>query len=301
MALITVFGGTGFLGKRIVERLVGLGETVRVVSRHPKGLRPGLVSGGDGRVVPIAADVREEKSVAAAVADAEGVVNAVSAYVEKGDVTYEAIHVRGALNVARACELQKVRRLILISGIGADPSSPSAYIRARGQGEQVVRDAFPQATILRPSVMFARDDAFLNALAALARSSPIIPLIGGGHTRLQPVHVEDVAEAVCAALHSPAAAGLTYEMGGPASYTLREIVEMILARNRRRRILLPIPFALADPFAHLLEHLPHAPLTVAQVDLLKADNVVGPALPGLSDLGIVPKKLYDVIAELPVQ
>jgi uncharacterized protein YbjT (DUF2867 family) len=301
MALITVFGGTGFLGSRIVEHLAGAGEIVRVAARRPERLRTGVNLPRNGRAIPIAADVRDEKSVAAAVAGVEGVVNAVSAYIEKGDVTYTAIHVQGALNVARACELQKISRLIHISGIGADPTSPSAYIRARGQGEQEVGKAFAQATILRPSVMFGRDDAFLNALLALARSSPVIPLIGGGRTRLQPVHVDDVAEAVCAALHNPAAPGGTYEIGGPESYTLREIIEMLLARTRHRRMLLPIPFALADSFAHLLEHLPQAPLTVAQVDLLRADNIADPHSLGLSDLGIVPKKLQDVIAELPVR
>ncbi len=300
MALITVFGGTGFLGSRIVEHLAGAGEIVRVAARHPERLRSGVNPPRNGRAVPIAADVRDEKSVAAAVAGVEGVVNAVSAYVEKGDVTYTAIHVQGARNVAWACERQKINRLIHISGIGADPASSSAYIRARGQGEQEVGKAFAQATILRPSVMFGRDDAFLNALVALARSSPIIPLIGGGRTRLQPVHVDDVAEAVSAALHNPAAPGGTYEIGGSESYTLRQIVEMVLARTRHRRILLPIPFALADPVAHLLERLPQAPLTVAQVDLLRADNIAGPHSLGLSDLGIVPKKLQDVIAELPV-
>jgi uncharacterized protein YbjT (DUF2867 family) len=301
MALVTVFGGTGFLGHRIVERLVGMGEIVRVAVRHPERLRSGLVPSGHDRAIPMAADVREEKSVATAVAGVGGVVNAVSAYVEKGDATYTAVHVQGALNVARVCERQKINRLIHISGIGADPASPSAYIRARGQGEQEVRKAFARATILRPSVMFARDDAFLNALAAIARSSPIIPLIGGGHTRLQPVHVDDVAQAVCAVLHNPATPGTTYEIGGPGAYTLREIVEMILARMRRRRILLPIPFALADRLAHLLELLPYAPLTVAQVDLLKADNIAAFGSSGFSDLGIIPKKLQDAIAELPVR
>lgn len=171
--------GTGFLGNRIVERLVGVGEIVRVAARRPERLRSGLVPAGYGRAVPIVADIREEKSVAAAVAGMEGMVNAVSAYVENGNVTYAAIHVQDARNVARACERQKVSRLIHISGIGADPALPSAYIRVRGQGEQEIQRAFAQATILRPSVMFARDDAFLNALVALARFSPVIPLTGG--------------------------------------------------------------------------------------------------------------------------
>lgn len=302
MALVTVFGGTGFLGRRIVERLASAGEIVRVAARRPERARAGLYRAGPGRAVPFAADVREEKSVAAAVAGADGVVNAVSAYVEKGDVTYTAVHVQGALNVAKACALQKVGRLVHISGIGADPASPSAYIRARGQGEREVRQAFAQATVLRPSVMFASDDRFLNALVALVRASPVVPLIGGGRTRLQPVHADDVAEAACAALRASAAPGATYEIGGPESFTLRKIIEIILAGMGRRRLLVPIGFGLADPLARLLERVPRAPLTVAQVDLLRADNVPAPGSPGLAELGIdPPRKLQDILATLAVR
>ncbi len=298
MATVTVFGGTGFLGRRIVDRLAGAGEIVRVAARHFQAgsARPSL--SGFGCAVPFATDVRDEKAVAAAVAGVDGVVNAVSAYVEKGGITYTAVHVEGALNVAKACEFQKVARLIHISGIGADPTSRSAYIRARGQGEQEVRQAFPQAIVLRPSVMFAHDDSFLNALAGLARASPIIPLIGGGRTRLQPIHADDVAKATCAALRDAAAPGTTYEIGGSESLTLREIIEMIMARLGRRRILVPISLSLADPLAFLLESLPNAPLTTAQVDLLKADNVPAPDLPGLSAFGIVPQRIRDVIATI---
>lgn len=300
MALMTVFGGTGFLGRRIVRRLVGAGEVVRVATRHPARAGAAVSPAEARRTVPIIADVRDEDSVAAAVAGADGVVNAVSAYVEKGDVTYRAVHVQGALNVAKACALRKVGRLVHISGIGADPASSSAYIRARGQGEQEVRQAFTQATVLRPSVMFSHDEGFLHALVALARASPVVPLIGGGRTRLQPVHADDVAEAACAALRNPAALGATYEIAGSESFTLREIIEMILARMGRWRLLVSIPFDLANPLAHLLERLPRGPLTVAQVDLLKADNVPAPGLPGLSELGIVPRKIQDVIAMLAV-
>ena len=298
MALVTVFGGSGFLGRRVVERLAGAGETVRVAVRRPEPVRAGHFPAGGGRVVPFAADVREAKSVAAAVAGADGVVNAVSAYVERGDVTYTEVHVRGAQNVARACALQGVGHLVHVSGIGADPASPSAYIRARGQGEQEVRQAFAPATVLRPSVMFARDDGLLGALVALARASPVVPLIGGGRTRLQPVHADDVAQAVCAALRDAEAPGATYEIGGPASLTLREIAEMVQARIGHRRLLVPIPFGLANPLAHLLQSLPHAPLTVAQVDLLRADNTPAPGSPGLSELGVIPQKIQDVIATL---
>ena len=175
MALMTVFGGTGFLGRRIVRRLVGAGEVVRVATRHPARAGAAVSPAEARRTVPIIADVRDEDSVAAAVAGADGIVNAVSAYVEKGDVTYRAVHVQGALNVAKACALRKVGRLVHISGIGADPASSSAYIRARGQGEQEVRQAFTQATVLRPSVMFSHDEGILHALVALARASPVVP------------------------------------------------------------------------------------------------------------------------------
>jgi uncharacterized protein YbjT (DUF2867 family) len=296
MVLVTVFGGTGFLGRRIVERLAGAGEIVRVAARHPARGGTGALSAGPGRAVPIAADIRDENSVAAAVAGADCVVNAVSAYVETGGVTYPAVHVRGAANLAQACTRQKVGRLVHLSGIGADATSPSPYIRARGEGEREVRQAFAQATVLRPSVMFAADDGFLTALAALAKSSPVIPLIGGGRTRLQPVHADDVALAACAALRDPAAPGATYELGGAESFTLRDIVGMILARTRRRRLLVPIPFDLAHPLARLLENLPRSPLTVAQVDLLRADNVPAPGAPGLAELGIVARRIQEAIA-----
>jgi uncharacterized protein YbjT (DUF2867 family) len=268
MALVTVFGGTGFLGHRVVKCLTDAGETVRVAARHPTRIRAGDTSGGSERTLAIVADVRDEAAVAAAVAGADAVVNAVSAYVEKAGVTYEAIHVQGAIHIAEACERQGISRLVHISGIGADPASSSPYIRARGRGELAVRQTSPRATILRPSVLFACDDAFLNALARIARSSPIIPLIGGGQTRLQPVHAGDVAKAVHAALHNPTAQRAIYELGGPESYTLRAIFEMVLAQFRRRRLFVAIPFELAHPLARWLERLPRAPLTVAQVRLV---------------------------------
>jgi NADH dehydrogenase len=298
MALVTVFGGTGFLGRRVVECLTGEGEAVRVAARHPVRVRAGGAPGGSGRTGAIVADVRDEAAVAAAIAGADAVVNAVSAYLEKGAVTYEAVHVHGANHVAGACERQGVSRLAHISGIGADPASPSPYIRARGRGELAVRQASPRATILRPSVMFAHDDAFLNILGGIARSSPIIPLIGGGQTWLRPVHADDVAKAVCLALRNPTAQGAIYELGGPESYTLRAIFEMILAHFGRRRLFMAIPFELAHPLARLLESLPHAPLTVAQVDLLKGGSIPAAGTLGLRDLGIAGRKLQDTIAAL---
>ena len=292
MALVTVFGGAGFLGRHIVESLVRDGVSIRVAVRHPALPEA-------AQLASMAADIRDESAVVAAVAGADAVVNAVSAYVEGGGITYRDVHERGAGNLARACAQQGVRHLVHISGIGADPASPSRYIGARGRGERIVQQAFPRAVILRPSVMFGPEDAFLNGLAKIVRLSPVIPLIGGGRTRLQPVHVEDVAEAVRRSLRSPDAEGKTYELGGAKAHSLREIVEMIGVRLGRRCRFLSIPFGLAYPLARLSELLPAAPLPVAQVDLLRDDNLPAAGAPGLADLGITPRRLEDTLAELP--
>jgi uncharacterized protein YbjT (DUF2867 family) len=273
MSLVTVFGGTGFLGRPVVGRLAREGATVRVAVRRPERVEAGALPAGPGRVVPAAADVRDPASAAAAVTGAEAVVNAVSAYVEAAGVTYAAVHVQGAENVARACARQGVGRLVHVSGIGADAGSRAPYIRARGQGEEAVRRAFPAATILRPSVMFAADGGFLGGLATLVRSAPVVPLIAGGRTRLQPIHVGDVAEAVCLCARDPALCGAVCELGGPERLTLREAVEMVAARLGRRPLLVPVPLPLARLAAGLLELLPNPPLTVAQVDLLARDNL----------------------------
>jgi NADH dehydrogenase len=223
------------------------------------------------------------------------VVNTVSAYVEKGGVTFEAVHVQGAQTVAREAVAAGVARLVLVSGIGADADSGSPYIRARGRGEQVVHQTFPEATIVRPGAMFGPGDALFGTLAELARLLPILPLIGGGSTRLQPVFVEDVAEAIVSILTDPTTVGRTYELAGPGVYTLRALVSMTLHLLRKRRLLIPVPFAVAEIQALLFELLPNPPLTTGQVDLLKADNVTSGALPGLRELNIQPKTVEEVV------
>ena len=292
---VVVFGGAGFLGRRLVRRLATEGITVRVAVRHPDPARIELRSMGFDRVTVVPADVRDQASVAAAIAGANAVVNMVSAYVEKGGVTFEAVHVQGAETVAREAVAAAVARLVLVSGIGADADSGSPYIRARGRGEQVVRQEFPGATIARPGAMFGPGDALFGTLADLARLLPVLPLIGGGHTRLQPVFVEDVAEAVASILTDPRTVGRTYELAGPGVYTLRELVRMTLRLMRKRRLLIPVPFAVAEIQARLFELLPNPPLTTGQIDLLKADNVASGALPGLRELNIQPKTVEEVV------
>ena len=222
-------------------------------------------------------------------------VRPVSAYVEKGGATFEAVHVQGADTVAREAVVAGVARLVLVSGIGADPDSRSPYIRARGRGEKMVRQTFPGATIVRPGAMFGPGDALFGTLAELARLLPVLPLIGGGRTRLQPVFVEDVAEAIASTLTDPVTVGRTYELAGSEVYMLRELVRMTLRLMCKRRLLIPVPLAVAEIQARLLELLPNPPLTTGQVDLLKADNVASGTLPGLQELKIQPKTVEEVV------
>jgi NADH dehydrogenase len=293
--LVSVFGGTGFLGRRVVQRLVAEGTTVHVAVRHPDRARAALRAADLDRVTVFHADVRDQASVAAAVAGADAVVDAVSAYVETGGLTFEAVHERGAETLAREAAAAGVARFVLVSGIGADPESSSRYIRARGRGERAVQQEFPGATIVRPSAMFGPGDALFGTLAHLARLLPVLPLIGGGHSRLQPVYVENVAEAIACILADPATAGRTYELGGPDVYTIRELVMIVLRIIGKRRMLVPVPFAVAGAQARLFELLPNPPLTTGQVDLLKADNVASEALPGLRELNIQPTSVEELV------
>src|SRR6185295_16735127 len=294
MATVVVFGGGGFLGRRLVDRLSAESVTVRVAVRHPEPARIALRSLGFDRVTVVYADVRDQGSVAAAIAGADAVVDAVSAYVEKGGVTFEAVHVRGAENVAREAVAAGVARFVLVSGIGADRYSSSPYIRSRGRGEVMVQQAFPSATIVRPGAMFGPGDALFATLAELARLLPVLPLIGGG-TRLQPVFGEDVAKAITNILSDPGTVGQTYELAGPRVYTLRELVNMTLQLMGKRRLLVAVPFAVAEIQARLFEFLPNPPLTTGQVDLLKVDNVASKTLPGFQDLKIRPKTVEEVL------
>jgi uncharacterized protein YbjT (DUF2867 family) len=282
---VTVFGGSGFLGRQIVRRLAEEGAKVRVAVRHPERVR------GGERVEGVRADVWDEATVAPALADAEAVVNTVGHYVERGRASFEAIHGRGAQNVARAAAAAGVKRLVHISGLGAEPASESAYVRARATGERLVQEAFPGATILRPSVIFGPEDGFFNRLASIARIMPVVPLFGSGGTRLQPVFVGDVAQAVARALAMPESAGKIYELGGPRVYTYEELVHLALAHSGRRRLLAPVPFRAWE----ILAAVPGTPVSRDQVKLMMKDNVASPDAPGLTDLGIEPTPVEKIL------
>lgn len=298
MEQVTVFGGTGFLGRRIVAQLAAAGARVRVAARHPQGDIPqGDMAPDDtaGRIEPVVADIREPDSLAAATAGASAVVNAVSLYVEHGDTTFEAIHVDAARRLAEAAQRSGAACFLQLSGIGADPGSASAYIRSRGRGEAAVRAACDRSVILRPSVMFGPDDAFLNTLLPLLRRTPVLPLFGRGDTRLQPVFVDDVAAAAQRILSDPGRAQPVYELGGPETYTYRQLIEMLAQRLGRRPLLLPLPFPLWRFLALLAAALPEPPLTESQIALMRRDNVAAPDLPGLAALGIAPSDLATVL------
>ncbi len=290
--MIAVFGGSGFLGRYVVGRLAGAGLRVRVAVRHPQA---SACSALGPEVEVVRADVRDEVSVAKALAGCEAAINSVGLYVERGDASFDAVHVRGAANVAREAKRAGLARLVHISGIGADPISESSYVRSRAEGEARVREAFEGATILRPSVLFGPGDSFFSTLATIARLSPLLPLFGSGTTMLQPVFVSDVAEAVAKALDDPGAPGQVYELGGPKAYQYRELVRLLLRQLDRKRLLLPVPYFLWELQAAVLSVLPSPPLTRDQVALMKGDNVVSPNAPSFSDLGIAPKSVEELL------
>ena len=292
---VTVFGGSGFLGRQIVKHLAEAGYRVRVAIRHPD--RATFLSGlgPDGWIELVRADVWNEATVARAVEGSASVVNTVGHYVEQGGATFDRVHGQGALHVARQAKQAGAERLVHISGVGADPGSPSHYVRARGIGETLVRDAFDDATIMRPSVIFGPGDSFLNTLARMTQRSPIMPLFGTGSTRLQPVFVGNVAEACIRVLAVPSTRGKVYELGGPRTYAYRELVRLVRERVAGRALMVPCPFLVWDVLAAVMATHPNPPLTRDQVTLMKRDNVVDRQACTLDDLGIRPVSVEEAM------
>ncbi len=278
---VTIFGGSGFIGRHLVPQIAACGARVRIAVRRPGGP-------SNHQVETVPADVLDDASVASAVAGASSVINLVGILKESGRQTYHAIHVEGARRIAVAAKSAGVSRLIHVSALGATSSAPALSDRTKARGEEVVRAAFPEATIIRPSLVFGRNDHFFTRLAAMARHSPVLPLIGGGATKFQPAHVEDVAAGLVKILERGDAAGRTYEFGGPEVYSFKELLQLVLAALGWRRVLFPVPFSLAEILAWMLELLPASPLTRDQVRLLKTDKINSGREPTLADLGIHP-------------
>jgi NADH dehydrogenase len=271
--LVTVFGGSGFLGRHLVRALARRGYRIRVGVRRPDLAGPLQPLGRTGQIQAVQANVRYPASVAAAVRDAAVVINLTGILFERGRQSFAAMHVEGAATVAQAAAGVGAR-MVQVSALGADADSPSLYARTKAEGEAAVRAAVPAAVIVRPSVLFGPEDDFFNRFASLARFVPALPLIGGGGTRFQPVFVGDVAEALARAVEGRAQAGATYELGGPEVKTFRELMEYVLTTIERRRLLVSLPFALARLNAAVLQFLPKPLLTPDQVKLLMRDNIV---------------------------
>jgi uncharacterized protein YbjT (DUF2867 family) len=289
---VTVFGGTGFLGRHVVRALLRHGYCVRVAVRSPA--RAETLFGSIESLEAVKADIGDGSAVTEAVSGAWGVVNAVSLYVERGAQTFRLIHVEAAAQVANAAREAGVARLVHISGIGSDAHAQSAYVRSRGEGEDAVRRAFPAAVVVRPSVMFGLDDAFLTGLSRMLNTFPVFPLFGAGHTNLQPACVADVAEAVARILDLSQPAPL-YELGGPRAIAYKALLQEIKRRVGARTLLIPLPFAAWHLLAAAAGMLPAPPLTEGQVALMRRDNVAAPDVPGFAALSITPRDIGTVL------
>jgi len=302
--LVTVFGGSGFIGSQIVRALAKQGRRIRVAVRRPWQAYRLRLLGDVGQIEIVQANVRVPASVERALAGAEACVNAVGVLFEAGRQGFQSVHVMGARTIAEAAARNGLARLVQLSAIGADPDSPAKYARTKALGESAAREAFPGTVILRPSIVFGPDDHFFNRFASLAVMSPALPLIGGGHPRFQPVFVGDVARAVAQALTLPQGEAAAFELGGPTVYTFRELMELILKEIGRRRLLVPVPWPLAQAMGaagdlaaavySIVPFLP-PPITSDQVALLRSDNVVAPGAPGLGALGVEPTAVEPIV------
>jgi NADH dehydrogenase len=297
--LVTVFGGSGFVGGQVVRALAKAGHRVRVAVRQPNLAYKMRMLGDVGQIEVVQANVRNPASVARALNGAEACVNLAGVLWESGRQKFQSLHVMSAQSVAQAAANAGVKHLVHVSALGAKADSDSKYYRTKAEGEAAVRAAFPGATIVRPSLVFGVDDKFFNKFAQIAALSPIMPLVGGD-TRIQPVFVGDVAAVIAKAAASPAAVGVTYELGGPTVYTMREILRLILTETGRDRPLLPLPWpvasligSLGDVMAGIIPLAP--PLTSDQVEMLKTDNVADGGLPGLAEAGVIPTAVEAVV------
>ena len=292
----TVFGGSGFIGRPVVQRLARQGYVVRVAVRDTEAAALLKVLGPVGHIVPLHAPVTSPDAVARAVEGAGVVVNLVGILAERRRGDFRRVMGAGAGSVARAAAAAGATGLVHLSAIGADPASPSGYARAKAEGEAAVLAAFPTATILRPSIVFGPEDKFFNRFGAMAQSLPLMPVIAGD-TKFQPVYVGDVADAVLAALSHAEAAGRIYELGGPLVLKFRDLLAWILKQTQRPRRLLDVPPGLAWMQALAMGFLPGKPLTLDQLRMLERDNIVSPRAAGLAELGIVPTPIDLVVPQ----
>jgi uncharacterized protein YbjT (DUF2867 family) len=292
---VAVLGGSGFIGRYIVKRLAERGALIAIGCRHAEEAKFLKPTGDVGQIAALNVGLGNVDLLPAFLAGNVALVNCVGILHESGRQTFDLLHHVGPARLARLARDAGIERLVHISAIGVDSRSASAYARTKAAGERAVRDAFPTATILRPSVVFGPEDQFFNRFATMAMLSPVLPLIGSGETRFQPVYVDDVANAAVACLDDAATAGRTYELGGPRIYAMRELLELLLGEIRRERRFVDLPFGVAAGLARLMSVMPNPPLTPDQVELLKSDNIVASGALGLASLGIAPTAVEAVL------
>lgn len=299
--LVTVFGGSGFVGRQVVRALAKRGLRVRVACRRPNIAQDMRLMGDVGQIQVVQANLRVLSSVERALEGAHGCVNLVGVLYESGRQRFQTLHSMGAETVAKTCAARGITRLVQMSAIGADADSSSRYARTKAMGEAAAREAVPTTVVIRPSVVFGPDDSLFNRFAVIAGLTPVLPLPGGGHTRFQPVFVGDVARAIATCIVDRATQGQTYELGGPEVMTYRQLMELVMRETGRQRMLVPLPWPLARQIGIVgdiqAKILPIPPvLTSDQVELLKSDNVVAPGALGLADLGIEPTAAGAILA-----
>ena len=292
--LVAIVGGSGFIGRRLVERLVGRGTSVRVIARHAH----------DGDAAPqierVAGSIEDQATIERAIVGTSALVNLVGTTAAKTERQFYSLHRDSPGRLAAAARLAGVRRFVHVSVMGAGPDAPSIADRSKAAGEIAVREAFPDAVIVRPALVYGPGDHFFTRFVPLVRSAPAIPLIGGGHTRFQPMHVDDVAECMARVLELPRGGG-AFELGASEIFTFRELLQRLYTALGRRPRFVSIPFALAEAGAYLTQWMRHAPLTVDQVRLLKTDKVIRDPQSGPAALGVRPRALGSFLAELAEQ
>jgi NADH dehydrogenase len=295
--IITVIGGTGFVGRYVVKLLAQHGYTIRVIARNPEAALQLKTSGEVGQIVLVRGNLAKPESLQGKLDNSWAVINLVGILFETTSQNFSALHAKGAEKLAQLAKTVGAERFVHMSSIGVDRAVKSKYARTKATGEKAVRAAFPEATILRPSVVFGYEDQFFNTFARMARLSPALPLIGGGRTKFQPVYVCDIAQAVLAVLQKAESRGQTYELGGPDIYPFRTLMEFICKTTGYNPFLVNIPFGLASFMSYFTQLLPHPPITHDQVYMLEHDNIVSKDAKNFADLGISPEAIEAIVPE----
>jgi NADH dehydrogenase len=295
MLTVTLFGGSGFIGRALVQKFAERGDRIRVAVRNPLSAQFLKPLGEIGQIIPIQASVTSIADIQHAIEGSDIVINLVGLLYESGSQTFEAIHVEGAKSIAKVASKLGIPTLLHMSALGVTKGSKSRYASTKARGEEAVLKHFPRAIVFRPSIVFGPQDAFFNRFASMARYSPALPLIGGGHTKMQPIYVEDVADCFMNSIHFEQFGGKIFELGGPTVYSFKYLMEYLLEVIHRRRLLIPVPFMMAKGMASIAQFFPGVPLTPDQVELLKTDNILTTQSLKAEDLHVRPKAMETIV------